>query len=85
MTDSAQPLTAAEYREALVMVLNELRAMGLPPDTHEERLEYARRLGALQASIGGIALGDRPAISLRTLRHVTTEEVTPDGLPRTDR
>jgi hypothetical protein len=66
----ADRLSAEEYREGLALVLAELEAMGMPPVDYDEQLEYARRLGGLQASIRGIVRGDRPAISLRTLRQV---------------
>jgi hypothetical protein len=71
---AAKPLTAAELREALRLVLAELRA--LPRD----RYAKAERLGRLQAHIetivGASPHGTEPVYGLHGLRH-DQEEVRP--------
>jgi hypothetical protein len=73
-------LTAAEYREALALVLTELEDMGPPPMPPEARYAYAERrgrlLGHLRTIVGDSPHGTPPTYGLRALRR-EREEVTP--------
>jgi hypothetical protein len=69
-------LSAAEYREALILILAELEDL----DAHQP-LEVAERVGRLQAHVRTIAglddHGTEPIYGLRVLRR--HREVTPNG------
>ena len=76
---SNRPLTAAELREGLALVLAELRA--LPRD----RYAKAERLGWLQAHIetvvGDSPHGIEPIYGLQSLRHAQQQAPEAGGAP----